>query len=114
MANGGSVLVIEDESYVRAVLEYNLQMEEFEVYFAEDGLSGVELALQKKPGLILLDWMLPGMDGLEVLAKLKSYEETKDIPVLMLTAKGRMDDVALALGAGADDGKADGKSFVRT
>ncbi len=103
MANGGSVLVIEDESYVRAVLEYNLRMEEFEVYFAEDGLSGVELALQKKPGLILLDWMLPGMDGLEVLAKLKSHEETKDIPVLMLTAKGRMDDVALALGAGADD-----------
>ncbi len=103
MANEGSVLVIEDESNVRVVLEYNLRMEGFKVYLADDGLSGVKLALQKKPGLILLDWMLPGMDGLEVLAKLKSHEETKDIPVFMLTAKGQMDDVALAFGAGADD-----------
>ena len=98
-----SVLVIEDEEHIRNVLEYNLQLDGLEVYSAGDGPSGLELARQKKPEVILLDWMMPGMDGLQVLSELKRDDQTKDIPVFMLTAKGTMTDVGQALYEGADE-----------
>jgi DNA-binding response OmpR family regulator len=98
-----SILVIEDEEHIRKILEYNLKLDGFEVYLAEDGPSGLKLAREKKPELILLDWMMPGMDGLEVLSKLKSCESTENIPVFMLTAKGMMRDIGQALCKGADD-----------
>ncbi|MBN2456997.1 MAG: response regulator [Sedimentisphaerales bacterium] len=97
------VLVIEDEAHIRRVLEYNLELDGLEVYLAGDGPSGLELARQKRPEVILLDWMMPGMDGLQVLSELKQDETTKDIPVFMLTAKSTLADVGEALYKGADD-----------
>ncbi len=98
-----SVLLIEDEEHIRAIVEYNLQMDGIEVYIAEDGPTGLDLATTKEPDVILLDWMLPGMDGLKVLEKLKADQGTKSIPVFTLTAKRMMQDVGKALYAGADD-----------
>lgn len=98
-----SVLVVEDEEHIRTVLEYNLKLDGFKVYLAEDGVRGLELAREKRPGVILLDWMLPDIDGLKVLSELKHDEKTGHIPVFMLTAKGMMSDVGQALYEGADD-----------
>ena len=98
-----SVLLIEDEEHIRAIVEYNLKMDGIEVYLAEDGPTGLNIATTKEPDVILLDWMLPGMDGLKVLEKLKADQRTKSIPVVMLTVKRMMRDVGKALYAGADD-----------
>jgi len=98
-----SVLIIEDEQHIRSIVEYNLRLDGFEVYLAADGPAGLELARQKKPTVILLDWMMPEMDGLKVLSELQSNELTKDIPVFMLTAKAMGCDVGRALYEGADD-----------
>jgi two-component system phosphate regulon response regulator PhoB len=98
-----SILVVEDEAHIRRVLEYNLKLDGFEVYLAEDGATGLKIANDKKPDVILLDWLMPVMNGLQVLAKLKANSDTKHIPVLMLTAKGMLSDVTQALEMGADD-----------
>ena len=98
-----SVLVIEDEEDVRKVLECRLKSDGFDVYSAADGPAGLKIANEKKPDVILLDWIMPEMNGLEVLSKLKQDERTKDIIVFMLSAKNMMDDVSTALANGADD-----------
>ena len=98
-----SVLAVEDEEHLRSILECNLKLDGFEVYLAEDGREGLELARQMRPDVILLDWMMPEMSGLEVLSELKKDEETKNIPVFMLTAKAMMNDIKQALCEGADD-----------
>ena len=97
------IVLVDDEEHIREVLEYNLKLDGFEVHAASDGPSGLELARTKEPDLILLDWMLPGMDGLQVLSELKADEKTKDIPVFMLTAKSMMTEVGRALYEGADE-----------
>lgn len=97
------VLVIDDEEHIRTILEYNLRLDGFEVYLAENGRMGLELARKKKPALVLLDWMMPEMDGLEVLSELKYDGRTEDIPVFMLTAKGMIGDIERAFELGADD-----------
>ena len=102
MSEGVAVLLIEDEKHIRNIVEYNLRLDGFEVYLAADGARGLEMAFQKKPEVILLDWMMPGMDGLKVLSELKADERTKDIPVFMLTAKAMMTDLGRALYEGAD------------
>lgn len=96
------ILVIEDEKYTRVVLEYNLILEGFDVYLAEDGYTGLKLAKDLKPDLILLDWMMPEMDGLEVLSELKHCEQTRDVPVLMLTARASEKDIRSAQDLGID------------
>lgn len=98
-----SILIVEDEAHIRRVLEYNLNLDGFEVYLAEDGAAGLKIANDKGPDVILLDWLMPVMNGLQVLAKLKAGSSTKHIPVLMLTAKGMLSDVTQALEMGADD-----------
>jgi DNA-binding response OmpR family regulator len=98
-----SVLVVDDEEHIRNILEYNLGLHGFKVYQAEDGPTGLELAREKKPGMILLDWMLPGMEGLQVLEKLKADQRTRSIPVIMITVKRMVNDVGNALLRGADD-----------
>ena len=97
------VVVIEDEAHIRLALEYNLNMDGFDVHLAENGCAGLELVRQKKPQLVLCDWMMPEMNGLEVVSELKGDEATKDIPVFMLTAKGMTGDAEQALSTGADD-----------
>ena len=103
MADITTILVIEDEEHIRTILKYNLELDGFEVFLAEDGMPGLELAREKRPDLILLDWMMPGLDGLQVLSELKHDERTRDIPVFMLTAKSMMAEVGRALYEGADD-----------
>jgi DNA-binding response OmpR family regulator len=98
-----SVLVVEDEAHIRRVLEYNLKLDGFDVYLAEDGAAGLHLAIEKHPDVILLDWLMPVRDGLQVLTELKNNSNTENIPVFMLTAKGMLSDVTQALDIGADD-----------
>ena len=98
-----TVLVVEDEAHIRRVLEYNLKLDGFEVYLAEDGATGLRLARQKCPDVILLDWLMPEMNGLAVLTELKNDSSMEHIPVFMLTAKGMLNDVTQAFEAGADD-----------
>ena len=97
------VLVIDDDEIVREALKRSLKLYGFEVYPAEDGLTGLNLALEKKPAFILLDWIMPEMDGLEVLSELKHNERTEDIPVFMLTDRGMIGDLDQAFEIGADD-----------
>ena len=97
------VLIVEDEEHIRNILEYNLRLDGFDVHMAEDGPTGLELARNKKFKVILLDWMMPEMSGLEVLSELKRDNRTEDVPVFMLTAKGMMGDIDRAFSAGADD-----------
>ncbi|MEM7260954.1 MAG: response regulator [Planctomycetota bacterium] len=97
------VVVIEDEPDILEVIDYNLQREGFRVVGARDGELGLELTQSESPDVVLLDLMLPGLDGLEVCRRMKSDALTRDIPVIMVTAKGEEADVVLGLGLGADD-----------
>ena len=97
------ILIVEDEAHIRRVLEYNLKLDGFEVYLAEDGDTGMKLAREKNPDLILLDWLMPAMSGIQVLAELKADSSTEHIPVFMLTAKSMISDVTQAIEMGADD-----------
>ncbi len=103
MSEQFTILVVEDETHIRRVLEYNLKLDGFEVYLAEDGAMGMKLAHEKNPDLILLDWLMPVTNGMQVLAELKADSSTEHIPVFMLTAKGMISDVTQALEMGADD-----------
>jgi len=103
MSDNITLLVVEDEAHIRRVLEYNLKLDGFQVYLAEDGAAGLKLAREKKPDVILLDWLMPEMNGLQVLEELKNDSSTQHIPVFMLTAKGMLNDVTQALDMGADD-----------
>ncbi len=97
------VLIIEDEPDIAEIAAYNLQREGFATTTAGDGEIGLELARRTIPELILLDLMLPALDGLELCRLLKQDAATADIPIIMVTAKGKESDVVLGLGLGADD-----------
>ncbi len=97
------VLVIDDDELVRIALKRTLQLHGFKVYLAKDGPTGLELAQEKRPTLILLDLMMPEMDGMEVLAELKHSKNTKHMPVFMLTGKGMIGDLDQAFEIGVDD-----------
>src|SRR5215475_1449587 len=97
------VLVIEDERGLTEVLSYNLQREGYEVVVAHDGQEGLRKAQTLLPDLILLDLMLPVMSGLEVCRELKAGERTRDIPIVMLTAKAEETDQVVGFSLGADD-----------
>lgn len=97
------VLVVEDEESILELLRYNLEKEGFTVIPAASGEDGLALARRRRPDLILLDLMLPGMDGLEVCRLLKRSKETESIPVVMLTARGEEADIVAGLELGADD-----------
>jgi len=97
------ILVVEDHRDTRELLKYNLAAAGFDVAAAEDGQSGLHLAEAFKPDIVLLDLMMPGMDGLEVCRQLKGSTELARIPVIMLTAKGDEVDKIVGLELGADD-----------
>jgi len=97
------ILVIEDETDILEVIEYNLLREGYKVVCVSDGDEGVETARSFAPDLVLLDLMLPGLDGIEVCKRLKGDSVTGSIPIIMVTAKGEESDIVLGLGVGADD-----------
>jgi len=98
-----TILIIEDDLDIVELLQYSLEREGYPVLTAADGEAGVQEARRRKPGAILLDLMLPGVDGLEVCRRLKQGETTRGIPILMVTAKGEESDVVTGLELGADD-----------
>lgn len=101
--SNNTIVIVEDEPDIYDILRYNLERERFEVCGSPDGVLGLKLIQQKLPNLVLLDLMLPGMDGLEICRSLKSDVRTSSIPIIMLTAKGEESDIVLGLGMGADD-----------
>jgi DNA-binding response OmpR family regulator len=97
------ILLVDDEPDFIRLVDDILKKENFVVVCAEDGIQAVQMAAASHPDLVLLDWNLPEKDGLEVCKILKSDPKTRDIPVIMLTARGRETDVVLGLEVGADD-----------
>src|SRR5579859_4837922 len=94
------ILVIEDEDRIRQFLQRGLTYENYRVDVAGDGPTGLALARENPPDVVILDWMLPGMDGLEVCRRLRA---AGPVPILMLTAKDTVGDRVIGLDAGADD-----------
>lgn len=97
------ILVIDDDPTISELVSINLEMAGYEVNQAEDGIKGQALALQAPPDLIMLDLMLPQVDGFTVCQRLRRDPRTADIPVLMLTALGQIQDKVEGFNAGADD-----------
>ena len=97
------ILVVDDEEDILELIRFNLSAEGFQVICAATGEEALERAKSGAPVLILLDLMLPGMDGLEVAKRLKSQAGTREIPIVMLTAKGEEEDIVKGLEMGADD-----------
>jgi DNA-binding response OmpR family regulator len=98
-----SILVVDDEPDVLDLVEFNLQKSGFQVITATDGAAALEIARQRRPDLIVLDLMLPEMDGLELCKSLRAANDTAGIPIIMLTAKAAEIDRVLCLELGADD-----------
>jgi two-component system alkaline phosphatase synthesis response regulator PhoP len=97
------ILVVDDEEDIRELVQLNLAREGYEVLTCETGEQALQIAHSRLPNLIILDLMLPGIDGLEVCRKLKSDPKTNNIPIVMLTAKGEESDIVAGLELGADD-----------
>jgi len=98
-----SILVVEDEDDIRELLRYNLAKEGYRVIGAASGEEALRAVRGSLPDLVLLDLMLPGMDGLEVCRSLKQDPQTRNLPIVMLTAKGEEADIVAGLELGADD-----------
>ena len=97
------IVVIEDEPDILEVLGYNLKREGYEVFSATNGNLGMSLVNKETPDLVLLDLMLPGMDGIEICSSIKKNPATQNTLIIMVTAKGEESDIVLGLGVGADD-----------
>lgn len=102
-ANKRNVLVIEDDSAIAEVLEYNLEREGYDVERSSDGRDGLRVARSTTPDLVILDLMLPGIDGIEICRELRADKSTRHIPILMLTAKSEETDQIIGFSVGADD-----------
>ena len=99
----GKVLVVDDEIYIVHILDFSLGMEGYEVVTALDGEQALEKVSSEKPDLIVLDIMMPKLDGYEVCKSIKSDPATRQIPVILLSAKGRNVDQKMGFDVGADD-----------
>jgi len=99
----GTILVIDDEPDLLELVEFNLKKDGYEVIVAKNGQSGLEIAQKHVPDLIVLDLMMPGIDGLEVCRQLRGDTRTRQIPMIMLTAKSAEADRVVGLELGADD-----------
>jgi two-component system phosphate regulon response regulator PhoB len=101
--SGERILVVEDETDILEVIEYNLKREGYRVTGIKNGHEALRRIRRETPELVVLDLMLPGMDGIEVCRQLKRDPLTRSIPIIMVTAKGEESDIVLGLGVGADD-----------
>jgi two-component system alkaline phosphatase synthesis response regulator PhoP len=99
----GKILVVDDEIYIVHILDFSLGMEGYEVLTALDGEQALEKARAEHPDLIVLDIMMPKLDGYETCKMLKADAATRDIPVILLSAKGRNVDQKVGFEVGADD-----------
>jgi two-component system phosphate regulon response regulator PhoB len=97
------VLVVEDEDSLATLLQYNLQKEGYEVALAGDGEEALLLVDERLPDLVVLDWMLPKVSGIEVCRRLRQRPATRNLPIIMLTARGEETDRVRGLDTGADD-----------
>jgi len=102
-ATGLKVLIVEDEAAQREMLLYNFDDAGYRTFTAVDGEEGLLIAREESPHLIVLDWMMPGLSGIELCRQLKRYPETRGIPILMLTARDEEADKVRGLDSGADD-----------
>jgi len=98
-----SILVAEDEGALITLLRYNLEREGYRVLEAHDGEEALLVAAEERPDLVLLDWMLPNLSGIEVCRRLRGRQETRNVPIIMLTARGEESDRIRGLDTGADD-----------
>jgi len=101
--SGPRILIIEDERGLTQALEYNFRREGYETVVAHDGLEGLRKAQALLPDVVILDLMLPGLGGLEVCRELRAGERTRDLPILMLTARAEETDQVVGFSMGADD-----------
>lgn len=97
------VLIIEDEAAIRDMLKFTLSASGYLVREAPDAEAGWKIALEEKPDLILLDWMLPGMSGVAFAQKVRQNSQTQSLPIIMLTARGEEEDQVKGFDSGADD-----------
>jgi two-component system phosphate regulon response regulator PhoB len=98
-----SILIVEDEEPIKVLLTYNFEAEGYRVRAASSGEEVGPMIADERPNLIILDWMLPGISGIEVCRLLRARAETRDIPILMLTARGEEAERVRGLATGADD-----------
>lgn len=97
------IVVVEDEEDILDIITYNLQREGYKVRGALDGAEGLDLIRRETPDLAMLDIMLPGLDGIEICRRMKADSAVRDVPIIMVSARGEESDVVLGLGLGADD-----------
>ena len=98
-----TILVVDDDPVIQKLLAVNFEMEGYRVVTAGDGIEGIERVHRDRPDLVLLDVMMPRMDGIEVVRNLKADKATAGIPVILLSAKAQSTDINGGLDAGADD-----------
>ncbi len=98
-----TIVVVEDEADIREVLIYNLEREGYQVFGEADGIKGLKMIQKMIPDLVLLDLMLPGLDGLQICKHLKNNSTTHQIPIVMVSARSSESDIVLGLELGADD-----------
>ena len=103
MTDNPLILVIEDESSLTTLLRYNLESHGFRVASIENGSDAMSTIASEQPDLVLLDWMLPGISGIEICRKIRREPQTHDLPVILLTARGEESDRVRGLDCGADD-----------
>jgi len=99
----GKILIVDDERNLVEAVKYSLEREGYRTLVAYEGTGVLELVRREAPDLILLDWMLPGMDGIEICRYLKQDEQTRSIPIILLTVRSEETDKVLGLEMGADD-----------
>ncbi len=97
------VLVCEDEPDILALIVARLSREGHEVVTATDGAEGLRIALERPHDLVLVDWMMPGLSGLELCTALRAHPEARSLPIIMLTARAQQSDIDAAFAAGVDD-----------
>ncbi|GAA0724272.1 response regulator transcription factor [Clostridium malenominatum] len=97
------ILLIDDEEYIVELIKYNMEQNGFDVIYGYNGEEGIKLAEAEKPNIIILDVMMPGIDGYEVCKRIRNNKITKDIPIIMLTVKREEADKVIGLELGADD-----------
>lgn len=101
--NKKKILVVEDEKFAREIINYTLTSENYDISLAEDGLEALKKAISDNYDLIIMDVMMPNLDGYEACRRLKANEKTKAIPIVLLTGRAQKSDILKGVQAGADD-----------